>query len=69
MPPVTTLPADTSGPDPGLFTFDPEHFWMACASFVLAAFLGWGVAFVYKSSRRSVDVISSFPPTLILLCF
>ena len=68
MPPVTTLPTDTSGPDPGLFTFDPEHFWTACASFVLAAILGWGVAFVYKSSRRSVDVISSFPPTLILLC-
>ena len=68
MPPVTTLPTDTSGPDPGLFSFEPEHFWTSCASLVLAALLGWGVAFVYKSSRRSVDVISSFPPTLILLC-
>lgn len=67
MPPVNTLPANTGGGDPELFAFDPVHLTEVGITLVLAAIFGWIVALIYRKSRRSVDVISSFPPTLILL--
>lgn len=65
--PITTLPANTATGDPDMFAFDPAHLAHVVTSLVIAAALGWVVAFIYRKSRRSVDVISSFPPTLILL--
>lgn len=35
---------------------------------VLAAILGFVVAGVYKRSRRAMDIVASFPTTLVLLC-
>jgi uncharacterized membrane protein YhiD involved in acid resistance len=35
---------------------------------VLAAGLGFIVAWVYRRTRKSTDVVSSFPTTLVLLC-
>ncbi|MGZ8898954.1 MAG: DUF4956 domain-containing protein [Limisphaerales bacterium] len=67
MPPVNTLPVNTGSGDPELFAFDPVHLTEVAITLVLAAIFGWVVALIYRKSRRSVDVISSFPPTLILL--
>jgi hypothetical protein len=66
--PITTLPTNTATADPDMFAFDPAHLAHVGTSLVIAAVLGWVVALIYRKSRRSVDVISSFPPTLILLC-
>jgi len=52
---------------PSLFAFDPQTLLTVFSSLVLSALAGWAVAFIYRRSRRSVDVISSFPPTLVLL--
>ncbi|HEX7859093.1 MAG TPA: DUF4956 domain-containing protein [Verrucomicrobiae bacterium] len=58
----------SSAIQPSLFAFDPQSLMVLGGSLVLAAILGWAVALVYRYSRKSVDVISSFPPTLVLLC-
>src|SRR5688500_7003818 len=60
--------AASSAIQPSLFAFDPQTLMVLGGSLVLAAIMGWGVAMVYRYSRKSVDVISSFPPTLVLLC-
>lgn len=67
MPPVNSLPVNTGPPDPELLAFDPAHLAQVAVMLVLAAVFGWVVALIYRKSRRSVDVIASFPPTLILL--
>jgi hypothetical protein len=63
-----SLKASTTAIQPDLFAFDPQSLMILGVSLVLAAILGWAVAFVYRRARKSVDVISSFPPTLVLLC-
>ena len=60
--------AASSAIQPSLFAFDPQSLLTIALSLVLSAIFGWAVAFVYRRSRKSVDVISSFPPTLVLLC-
>lgn len=49
------------------FKAEPLQLTSVLISLVLAALLGWVVAFIYRRSRKSVDVIASFPTTLILL--
>jgi hypothetical protein len=63
--PVTTHTGASIRPDQ--FAFDPQELMSLGISLVLAAVLGWVVAFIYRRSRKSVDVIASFPPTLVLL--
>jgi uncharacterized membrane protein YhiD involved in acid resistance len=63
--PITPRTGTAMRPDQ--FAFDPHELLNLGISLVLAAVLGWVVAFIYRRSRKSVDVISSFPPTLVLL--
>ncbi len=65
--PVTAPSALTSLKAQGL-SFNPEELLVLFGSLVLAAVFGWVVAIIYRRSRKSVDAIASFPPTLVLLC-
>ncbi len=44
------------------------HAAQVCWRMVLAAILGWVVSWIYRRTRKSSDVVASFPTTLVLLC-
>jgi hypothetical protein len=49
------------------FVAQPVHLADVFFRLALAALFGFAVAWVYRRSRKSTDVISSFPTTLVLL--
>src|SRR6476659_471005 len=44
------------------------HAVHVCWRMALAAVLGWIVSLIYRRTRKSSDVVASFPTTLVLLC-
>jgi len=56
------------------FLISPEaqksamHTAQVCGRMIIAAVLGFLVSWVYRRTRRSCDVVASFPTTLVLLC-
>ena len=68
MPELLNEPPATGAPIKSEFlSATPEELLWLGVSLVLAAIMGWAVAFIYRRSRKAVDVIASFPPTLVLL--
>ena len=49
------------------FAVQPLHLVDLLARMVMAAVLGFAVAWVYRRTRKSTDIIASFPTTLVLL--
>jgi len=49
------------------FAVQPLHLVDLLARMVMAAALGFAVAWVYRRTRKSTDIIASFPTTLVLL--
>src|SRR5262245_32105930 len=44
------------------------HWLQVVGRLVLAAALGFAVSWIYRKTRKSTDVVASFPTTLVLLC-
>src|SRR6185503_4501947 len=49
------------------FATEPSQLIDLFARLLLAALLGFAVAWIYRRNRKTTDIIASFPTTLILL--